>query len=308
MSRATLVIMAAGIGSRFGGGIKQLAPVGPNGEIIMDYSIYDAVEAGFDKVVFVIRRDLEKDFREVIGNRIEKYVDVAYAYQEVDDIPEKYSKKFAGRTKPWGTGQAILCCKDVVDSPFLVINADDYYGKEAYREAYRYLTESKNADNIEICMVGFVLKNTLSENGGVTRGLCEVDENGMLTRIVETQNIEKDGGSNAVIRSEEGDRVIDAQSPVSMNMWGLRPGFFDILELRFDTFLDETQEGDLKAEYLLPTLIGQLLEEGRLSVRVLKSRDQWFGVTYKEDREAVVNSVSRLVEEGLYPPKLYTDK
>lgn len=308
MSRATLVIMAAGIGSRFGGGIKQLAPVGPNGEIIMDYSIYDAVEAGFDKVVFVIRRDLEKDFREVIGNRIEKYVDVAYAYQEVDDIPEKYSKKFAGRTKPWGTGQAILCCKDVVDSPFLVINADDYYGKEAYREAYRYLTESKNADNVEICMVGFVLKNTLSENGGVTRGLCEVDENGMLTRIVETQNIEKDGGSNAVIRSEEGDRVIDAQSPVSMNMWGLRPGFFDILELRFDTFLDETQEGDLKAEYLLPTLIGQLLEEGRLSVRVLKSRDQWFGVTYKEDREAVVNSVSRLVEEGLYPPKLYTDK
>ncbi len=308
MSRATLVIMAAGIGSRFGGGIKQLAPVGPNGEIIMDYSIYDAVEAGFDKVVFVIRRDLEKDFREVIGNRIEKYVDVAYAYQEVDDIPEKYSKKFAGRTKPWGTGQAILCCKDVVDSPFLVINADDYYGKEAYREAYGYLTESKNADNIEICMVGFVLKNTLSENGGVTRGLCEVDENGMLTRIVETQNIEKDGGSNAVIRSEEGDRVIDAQSPVSMNMWGLRPGFFDILESRFDTFLDETQEGDLKAEYLLPTLIGQLLEEGRLSVRVLKSRDQWFGVTYKEDREAVVNSVSRLVEEGLYPPKLYTDK
>lgn len=308
MSRATLVIMAAGIGSRFGGGIKQLAPVGPNGEIIMDYSIYDAVEAGFDKVVFVIRRDLEKDFREVIGNRIEKYVDVAYAYQEVDDIPEKYSKKFAGRTKPWGTGQAILCCKDVVDSPFLVINADDYYGKEAYREAYRYLTESKNADNIEICMVGFVLKNTLSENGGVTRGLCEVDENGMLTRIVETQNIEKDGGFNAVIRSEEGDRVIDAQSPVSMNMWGLRPGFFDILESRFDTFLDETQEGDLKAEYLLPTLIGQLLEEGRLSVRVLKSRDQWFGVTYKEDREAVVNSVSRLVEEGLYPPKLYTDK
>lgn len=308
MNRATLVIMAAGIGSRFGGGIKQLAPVGPNGEIIMDYSIYDAVEAGFDKVVFVIRRDLEKDFREVIGNRIEKYVDVAYAYQEVDDIPEKYSKKFAGRTKPWGTGQAILCCKDVVDSPFLVINADDYYGKEAYREAYRYLTESKNADNIEICMVGFVLKNTLSENGGVTRGLCEVDENGMLTRIVETQNIEKDGGSNAVIRSEEGDRVIDAQSPVSMNMWGLRPGFFDILESRFDTFLDETREGDLKAEYLLPTLIGQLLEEGRLSVRVLKSRDQWFGVTYKEDREAVVNSVSRLVEEGLYPPKLYTDK
>lgn len=308
MSKATLVIMAAGIGSRFGGGIKQLAPVGPNGEIIMDYSIYDAIEAGFDKVVFVIRKDIEKDFREVIGNRIEKYVDVAYAYQEVEDIPEKYREKFTGRTKPWGTGQAILCCKDVVDSPFLVINADDYYGKEAYREAYRYLTEKRNADNIEICMVGFVLKNTLSENGGVTRGLCEVDDSGMLTRIVETQNIERDGDSSAVIRSESGDRIIDADSPVSMNMWGMTPEFFDILDSGFDAFLEDTEEGNLKAEYLLPTLIGELLQEGRLSVKVLKSRDQWFGVTYKEDREAVVRSVGRLVEKGLYPPKLYTDK
>ena len=308
MSRATLVIMAAGIGSRFGGGIKQLAPVGPNGEIIMDYSIYDAMEAGFDKVVFVIRRDLEKDFREVIGNRIEKYVDVAYAYQEVNDIPEKYREKFTGRTKPWGTGQAILCCKDVVDSPFLVINADDYYGKEAYLEAYRYLTEERNADNIEICMVGFVLKNTLSENGGVTRGLCQVDEKGMLTGIVETQNIEKDGDSHAVIRGEAGDRVIDAESPVSMNMWGMSPVFFSILETGFETFLENTESGNLKAEYLLPTLIGQLLEAGSLSVKVLRSSDQWFGVTYKEDREAVVRSVSRLVEEGLYPPELYTDK
>lgn len=308
MSKATLVIMAAGIGSRFGGGIKQLAPVGPNGEIIMDYSIYDAIEAGFDKVVFVIRKDIEKDFREVIGNRIEKYIDVAYAYQEVEDIPEKYREKFSGRTKPWGTGQAILCCKNVVDSPFLVINADDYYGKEAYREAYRYLTENENADSIEICMVGFVLKNTLSENGGVTRGLCQVDDNGMLTRIVETQNIEKDGDSSAVIRSESGDRIIDADSPVSMNMWGMTPEFFDILDSGFDAFLEDTEEGNLKAEYLLPTLIGELLQEGRLSVKVLKSRDQWFGVTYKEDREAVVRSVGRLVEKGLYPPKLYTDK
>ena len=170
MSRATLVIMAAGIGSRFGGGIKQLAPVGPSGEIIMDYSIYDAVEAGFDKVVFVIRKDLEKDFREVIGNRIEKYVDVSYVFQELDDIPEKYKGKFAGRTKPWGTGQAILCCKDAVDSPFLVINADDYYGKEAFREAYSYLTSIPDAGKIQICMVSFILKNTLSENGGVTSG------------------------------------------------------------------------------------------------------------------------------------------
>ena len=174
MNRATLVIMAAGIGSRFGGGIKQLEPVGPNGEIIMDYSIADAMEAGFDKVVFVIRKDLEKDFKEVIGNRIEKVVNVAYAYQEREDIPEQYRERFAERTKPWGTGQAILCCKDVVKEPFLVINADDYYGKEAYAEAFGYLTaEKEQSEKQKLCMVGFVLKNTLSENGGVTRGICK---------------------------------------------------------------------------------------------------------------------------------------
>ena len=193
MSRAALVIMAAGIGSRFGGGIKQLAPIGPNGEIIMDYSIYDAIEAGFDKVVFVIRKDLEKDFKEVIGNRIAQKVEVVYAYQEVSDIPVQYTEKFAGRTKPWGTGQAILCCKDVVSEPFLVINADDYYGKNAFKEAYSYLTSITAADKIQVCMVGFVLKNTLSENGGVTRGICRVDKNGMLQEIIETHNIEKDG-------------------------------------------------------------------------------------------------------------------
>ena len=191
MSKATLVIMAAGLGSRFGGGIKQLEPVGPGGEIIMDYSIYDAIEAGFDKVVFVIRKDLEDTFREVIGKRIEKQVDVAYAFQEVEDIPEKYRGKFSGRTKPWGTGQAILCCKDLVDTPFLVINADDYYGKEAYREAYSYLTSRQNTDRIQICMVSFVLANTLSENGGVTRGICRVGEDGMLTEIIETHDIRK---------------------------------------------------------------------------------------------------------------------
>ena len=202
MGKATLVIMAAGIGSRFGGGIKQLEPVGPNGEIIMDYSIYDALEAGFDKVVFVIRKDLEKDFREVIGNRIEKQVDTAYAFQELDDIPEQYKDKFRGRTKPWGTGQAILCCKDLVQEPFLVINADDYYGKEAYREAFRHLQKMKDmpqGDRLPVCMVGFVLKNTLSENGGVTRGICQVDADHMLTDIVETHNI---------VKTEEGAAVV----------------------------------------------------------------------------------------------------
>ena len=229
MSKATLVIMAAGIGSRFGGGIKQLAPVGPNGEIIMDYSIYDAIEAGFDKVVFVIRKDLEQDFKEVIGNRIEKQIEVAYAYQEINDIPQKYQEKFTGRTKPWGTGQAILCCKDVVDSPFLVINADDYYGKDAFREAYSYLTSMEDTGKMQICMVSFVLKNTLSENGGVTRGICMVDPDGMLAGITETHNIEKEG-DKAVIRTDGEAKELDPDSPVSMNMWGLTPEFINILE------------------------------------------------------------------------------
>ena len=305
MSKATLVIMAAGIGSRFGGGIKQLAPVGPNGEIIMDYSIYDAMEAGFDKVVFVIRKDLEKDFKEVIGNRIEKQIEVAYAYQEIDDIPQKYREKFTGRTKPWGTGQAILCCKDVVDSPFLVINADDYYGKDAFREAYSYLTSMEDTGKMQICMVSFVLKNTLSDNGGVTRGLCQVDAEGMLTGIQETHNIEKDG-DKAVIKTGEGTHELNADSPVSMNMWGLSPEFIKILEEGFEEFLENTPQEDLKAEYLLPTIIGNLLSESRLSVKVLKSHDQWFGVTYKEDREAVMNAVKKLIEDGAYPSALHS--
>lgn len=305
MSKAALVVMAAGIGSRFGGGIKQLAPVGPNGEIIMDFSVYDALEAGFDKVVFVIRRDLEKDFREVIGDRIGKQVEVDYAYQELDDIPEKYRDKFPGRTKPWGTGQAILCCKDLVDSPFLVINADDYYGKDAFREAYAYLTSMENTDKIQICMVSFILKNTLSDNGGVTRGVCSVSADGMLTGITETHNIEKDG-DGAVIRREDGTVIrLDADSAVSMNMWGLTPDFFNILENGFDEFLSGVESTDLKAEYLLPTIIGELLEKGELNVKVLKSHDQWFGVTYKEDREAVMNAVKNLIDKGVYPSVLY---
>lgn len=304
MSKAALVIMAAGIGSRFGGGIKQLAPIGPNGEIIIDFSIYDAIETGFDKIVFVIRKDLEKDFKEVIGNRIEKYVEVAYVYQELDDIPEEYRGKFSGRAKPWGTGQAILCCKDAVDSPFLVINADDYYGKSAFREAYDYLTSIPDTDKIQVCMVSFVLKNTLSDNGGVTRGLCTVDDNGMLAGITETHDIEKDG-SRAVIRQGAKENVLNPETPVSMNMWGLTPPFFHILETGFSRFLAETPAEDLKAEYLLPTIIGELLEAGKISVKVLRSEDQWFGVTYKEDREAVMSSVRNLVESGVYPSALY---
>lgn len=298
MSRAALVIMAAGIGSRFGGGIKQLEPVGPNGEIIMDYSIRDAIEAGFDKVVFVIRKDLEKDFKEVIGNRIEKQIQVEYTFQELDDIPEKFQTKFPERKKPWGTGQAILACKGKVQEPFLVINADDYYGKEAYVEAYQYLKEKKQVSDKEpVCMVGFVLKNTLSENGGVTRGVCEVNESGLLTDIVETHNIVRKGDK---AEAEEGEKILELDVPVSMNMWGLQPEFLDILEKGFYEFLEETDAKDLKAEYLLPTIIGGLLKEGKAEVTVLKSKDKWFGVTYKEDKESVVNAIKELIESGIY--------
>ena len=280
MSKVTLVVMAAGIGSRFGGGIKQLEAVGPNGEIIMDYSIHDALEAGFNKVVFVIRKDLDKDFKEIIGRRMEKLVEVEYAYQELNDIPERFLKKTEGRKKPWGTGQAILCCKDVVDEPFLVINADDYYGKEAYREAYAYLTGRKDDNAYEACMVGFVLKNTLSDNGGVTRGVCKVDEHHMLSEIVETSNIVKTA-EGAAVQTEDGAVPIDVESEVSMNMWGLSPKFFEVLDKGFDEFLEKLDPENLKGEYLLPTIIGDLLKEGKMKVEVRKSHDEWFGVSEK---------------------------
>lgn len=300
---ATLVILAAGIGSRYGAGHKQLAKMGPNGEIIMDYSIYDAKEAGFDKVVFIIRKDIEEEFKAVIGDRIAKEMEVAYVYQEISDVPCKYQMLAEQRQKPWGTGQAVLCCKDVVKEPFVVINADDYYGKEAYVEAFKELTTpEKQADKMQISMVGFVLKNTLSENGGVTRGVCKVDANQMLTEIVETSNIIKTQ-AGAAVATDGKETPIDADTPVSMNMWGLTPEFFEILEKGFAEFVAAQEEGNLKGEYLLPTIIGDLLKEGKVEVKVLKSHDKWFGVTYKEDKELVVNEVKALVEKGLYPEK-----
>ena len=307
MSKAALVVMAAGIGSRFGGGIKQLEPVGPNGEIIMDYSIYDAMEAGFDKVVFVIRKDLEKDFREIIGNRIEKKVEVAYAFQEVDDIPEAFKEKFAERTKPWGTGQAILCCKDVVKEPFLVINADDYYGKEVFRKIHTYMVEQMdvNAPVYDICMGGFILANTLSENGGVTRGVCEVGEGEILKRVTETYNIQKTADGMTATDKEGNPVSVQENQHVSMNMWGLTPGFVEELEKGFPEFLAGLKEGDVKSEYLLPTIIDQMIHDGRARVKLLETHDCWFGVTYREDKESVTESIRALIREGVYPEKLF---
>ena len=303
--KTTLAIMAAGIGSRFGGGIKQLEPVGPNGEIIMDYSIKDALEAGFDRIVFIIRKDLEKDFKEVIGNRIEKIADVAYAYQELDDLPGGFVKP-ADRTKPWGTGQAILACKDIIHEPFAVINADDYYGKEGFVKLHDYLVSQpeKTAD-FQFCMVGFILGNTLSDNGAVTRGVCVLDDAGNLVDINETSNIEKIDGKPGV-RGEDGQiRWIDPASHVSMNMWGLTPDFMEYLEKGFVDFLKNLPEGEIKKEYLLPTIIGDMLQSGEAKVKLLESRDKWFGVTYKEDKADVVKAFKELIAAGVYKEKLF---
>ena len=303
MKKTSLVIMAAGIGSRFGGGIKQLEPVGPNGEIIMDYSIYDALEAGFNKLVFIIRKDIEEDFRQVIGNRIEavcgaRGVEVAYAFQSLEAVPEGVTVP-EGRTKPWGTGQAVLSACDVIDCPFAVINADDYYGKEAYVKLHDFLCRKQEPN--AYAMAGFVLKNTLSENGGVTRGVCQVDRNGFLTDVVETKNIVKTADG-----AEADGKFLDADHYVSMNMWALQPEFIQVLECGFrEFFRTAAAENPLKAEYLLPIYIGQLLREGKVTVQVLETDEKWFGVTYREDKPAVVESFRQLIDQGVYATPLF---
>lgn len=306
MKDTTLVIMAAGIGSRFGGGIKQLAPVGPSGEIIMDYSIYDALEAGFTKIVFIIRRDLEKDFKEIIGNRIEKVAKVEYAYQELEKIPEGFLIP-EGRKKPWGTGHAVLMVKELVHEPFLVINADDYYGKEGFRKIHDYMVGGmdEQKEPMALCMAGFALENTLSENGAVTRGVCDVNADKTLAKVEETFAIEKKANS-FYAENEDGVPVsIHAGQLVSMNMWGLSPLFLNELEKGFPEFLQQIPEGNLKAEYLLPKVIGKLIQEKKAEVKVLESGDKWFGVTYQEDKAAVVAAIRKLVDDGVYPEKLF---
>ena len=306
MSKAALVIMAAGIGSRFGGGIKQLASIGPNKEIITDYSVYDAVKAGFDKVVFVIRKDIEKEFRETIGKRVEKIVKTEYVFQELDDIPEEFYEKCSKRVKPWGTGQAILCCKDVIEEPFLIINSDDYYGRNAYKIAFEELCSGHpDTAKTKISMIGFVLENTLSDNGAVTRGVCRIDDRQMLKKIKETYELEKvDGKAHGL---QDGKKVeLPLDSVVSMNMWCVYPEFIDILDKGFYEFLEQLPEQEMKREYLLPTIIGDLVSKDEAEVKVLKSEDQWFGVPYQEDVNAVVSSIRKLIEEGVYPENLYT--
>ncbi|MCI9515742.1 nucleotidyltransferase family protein [Bacteroides acidifaciens] len=305
MKNTTLVIMAAGLGSRFGSGIKQLEPFGPNGEIIMDYSIYDALAAGFNKIVFIIRRSLEKDFKEVIGNRIEKIANVVYAYQELDDLPAGFTVP-EGRTKPWGTGQAILCCKDIVDEPFIVINADDYYGKEAFVKLHDYLINpAPVSEALNFCMAGFILGNTLSDNGSVTRGICHVNSKKHLLGVKETHDIYKTENGAGVPNGTGGFTPIDPKSIVSMNMWGFTPELFDILEKGFSNFLSDITRDGLKAEYLIPTVVDSLIKNGTAQVTMLETNDKWFGVTYREDKENVVKSLRKLIDAGIYPEKLF---
>ena len=298
--------MAAGIGSRFGKGIKQLTPMGPKGEIIMDYSIYDALKAGVDKVVFIIRHDLEKDFKEIIGDRIAKYCPVAYAFQERDDLPAPF-KAPAERTKPWGTGQAILSCRNVVDGPFIVINADDYYGRGVFENLVAFLknTPATQGGKYNFCMSGYKLKNTLSDNGGVSRGVCKVTKDGYLESITETHHIEKTASGAGSVKDDGTVIPLSLEASVSMNMWGLTPDIFPVLEKKFVDFLKNVPEGDLKAEYLLPTILDQLLKENAATIRVLPTDAAWFGVTYAADTPGVQAQFKKLCEEGVYPEGLF---
>ncbi len=297
----TLVIMAAGIGSRFGGGVKQLERIGPNGEIIMDYAIRDALRAGFGKVVFIIRRDLERDFRQAVGDRAGKLCKVAYAFQELDDLPEGFARP-RDRVKPWGTGQAVLACRGLIDEPFLVINADDYYGKTSYAQVRAFLTDPATEDGtMRFCLPGFILKNTLSENGGVTRGICRVDSRSFLLGVDETHNIVRTEAGAAIAEPDGTLRPLDPDSYVSMNMWGLTPAFFPVLEEGFSHFLSSLAPGDLKSEYLLPTIIDGLVRDGRARVKLLHTSDRWMGITYREDKEIVAGFFRRQALEERLP-------
>ncbi|MCC2169931.1 MULTISPECIES: nucleotidyltransferase family protein [Clostridium] len=300
----TLIIMAAGIGSRFGTGIKQLAKMAPNGEIIMDFSIYDAKAAGFTKVVFVIRKAIEAEFKEVIGNRLSKVMPVEYVYQELENLPDGYEVP-AGRVKPWGTGQAILACKSVVKEPFVIINADDYYGKEAFIKLHDFLSsENENKEKMNLAMAGFSLKNTLSENGAVTRGVCVADENGYLEKVIETTGIQIVDGKIQCDNAEVS-KWITPDTMVSMNMWAGYPDFLKYIDEGFTRFLDTLGENPEKKEYLLPNIVAELLEKNLASVKVLNTSDRWIGITYKEDIEPAQEKFHLMIEDGTYPKELW---
>ena len=307
MKKPVLVVMAAGMGSRYGG-LKQIDPIDKEGHIIMDFSIYDAVRAGFEKVVFIIKKENESDFKAAIGDRISRIVEVAYVFQDLYNLPEGYEVP-EGRVKPWGTGHAIMSCIGQVDGPFVVINADDYYGSHAFQMIYDFLTTHTDDEKYHFTMVGYKLENTLTENGHVARGVCVTDENGYLQGIHERTRIEKRGDGAAYTEDDGATWVtIPEGSTVSMNMWGFSAALLKELEARFPAFLDKAlAENPMKGEYFLPSVVGELLDENKADVQVLKSMDKWYGVTYKEDKPVVVNAIRAMKAEGKYPVSLWEE-
>lgn len=304
MSKATLIIMAAGMGSRYGG-LKQIDPVGANGEIILDYSVYDAIKAGFDRVIFVIKHEIEADFKSVMQGKFENKIEIEYAYQDINNIPEPFCVP-DGRLKPWGTGHAVLSCKDMIDGPFAVINADDYYGKETFKLIYDEITNEKQSDDkYSFCMVGFKAENTLTENGHVARGVCQINSAGYLTDIVERSKIARRQGKIMFTEDDETWTEIPEGSTVSMNCWGFTEEMMKELDLRFEKFLEKNKDNLSKCEYFLPFVVDDLLKEGKAKVKVLETKEKWYGVTYKADKEIVVDALKKKTQLGVYPEKMW---
>jgi len=304
MKEPVLIVMAAGMGSRYGG-LKQMDPVGSAGELIIDFSLYDAVMAGFKKVIFIIKKEMEEDFRALIDNRSGRFIEVDYAFQDINDLPPGYTVP-EGRVKPWGTSHAVLCCKDKVDGPFAVINADDYYGTGAFQSMYEFLTCAQDGEHYCYSMIGYLLEKTLTENGHVARGVCETTEDGFLRRITERTKIMWRNGEIQYTENGEDWFTVPGGTTVSMNFWGFTPSMMKEIEERFPEFLDKAiAENPLKGEFLLPLTVDQLLKENKAKVKILPSADRWFGVTYKEDRESVVSALQSMKDKGMYPEKLW---
>ena len=305
MNKPVLVVMAAGMGSRYGG-MKQIDPVGPNGQVIMDYSLYDARRAGFETVVFVIKHEIEDAFKAAIGDRVSKVMQVHYAFQQLDELPAGYTIP-EGRAKPWGTCHAVLAAKPFIDGPFAVVNADDYYGPEAFRVMYEYLSTHSDGELYDYCMVSYLLQNTVSENGSVARGVCQANPDGTLHSVTERTRIETYAGG--IHYTEDGGESwtdLPGETPVSMNLWGFGKSFLEEADRRFAGWLDENlAKNPLKCEYFLPLVVTELLEEGKARVQLLHRADKWFGVTYREDKPVVVDAIARMTREGLYPEDLW---
>ena len=303
MKKPVLVVMAAGMGSRYGG-LKQIDPVGPNGEIIIDYSLYDAKQAGFDTVIFIIKKEIEKDFKESVGDRVSKFINVKYAYQDINDLPEGFSVP-EGRQKPWGTAHAVLAARDLIDSPFVAINADDFYGRDAFKVIYNHLCEEHPSQPYPFCMVAYKLANTLTENGHVSRGVCETDENGYLTKVTEHTKIVR-AGEDAESIMEDRTVALCGCTPVSMNMWGFTEEFVKEAWEGFPEFLrNGISTNPEKCEYYLPSVVTRLIESDKAVVKVLTSSDKWYGVTYKEDKPMVQQAMKKMHADGTYPQKLW---